>query len=80
MQQGVPEGTVTVKKIEAVPNEPATPVDTEQEAQQVDIMETQREVLSESHSYPVVLITIGLLIIIIAVIAWRVFLVKGRHP
>ena len=59
----------TTQKTEITTNEPATPADTESEAQQVDITETQREIPSESHPYLVVFVTIGLLIIIISVIA-----------
>jgi hypothetical protein len=68
----VPAGASTVKKTEAAPNEPSAITDTK-----ADTAEAQREVLSETRVSPVlVLIPIGLLII--AVIAWRVFLLKRK--
>jgi len=62
----------TDKKTEAAPNEPSVITDTK-----ADTGEAQREVLSETRVSPVlVLIPIGLLII--AVITWRVFLLKRK--
>lgn len=75
-KSSVPEETETTEKIEAAPNEPATPVDTKPEAQKADIPETQREIPSESHPYLVIFVTIGLLIIIISVIAWSMYKLK----
>lgn len=66
----VAAGASTVKKTEVAPNEPSAITDTK-----ADTAKAQREVLSESRFLPMlVLIPIGLLII--AIIAWRVFLLK----
>jgi len=66
----VPAGLEAAKKTEAGPNKASATVD-----ELPDTAEAQGEILSESRSFPVVvLIPIGLLII--GVIAWRVFLIK----
>ena len=68
----VPARASATKKTEAAPDEQAETEDT-----QADISESQTEALSESRLSPVlVLIPIGLLAI--AVIAWRVFLLKRK--
>ncbi|HUU17693.1 MAG TPA: hypothetical protein VMW72_11125 [Sedimentisphaerales bacterium] len=66
----VPVGLATDKKTEAAPNKPPGIVETQATAE-----EAKGEILSESRPLPVVvLILIGLLII--GVIAWRMFLLK----
>ena len=65
-----PTGTTNKKDI-AVPNKPATPVDTEPEAS-ADVADTQREVLSKSGSFPALpVILISLLIV--GVVVWLLF-------
>lgn len=67
----IPPASITVKKPEVVTNEPAISGDA-----QAGAADSQQEILSESRPFPVfVLTSIGLLII--AIIAWRVFLLKG---
>ena len=68
----VPAGLEAAKKTEAAPNQPAGIAET-----QVTTKEAQGEILSESRPFPkLVFVLIGLSII--AIIAWRVFLLKGR--
>jgi len=68
----VPTGLATAKKTEAAPNQPAGIAET-----QVTTKESQGEILSESRPFPMlVFILIGLSMI--AIIAWTVFLLKGR--
>ena len=68
----VPPSLATAKKTEAAPSQPAGIAET-----QVTTEEAQGEILSESRPFPMlVFVLIGLSII--AIIAWRVFLFKGR--
>jgi len=68
----VPLGLATAKKTEVAPNQPAGIAET-----QATTEEAQGETLSESRSFPMlVFVLIGLSMI--AIIAWRVFLLKGR--
>ncbi len=68
----VSTGLATAKKTEVDPDQPAGIAET-----QVTTKESQGEILSESRSFPMlVFILIGLSMI--AIIAWRVFLLKGR--
>jgi len=68
----VSTGLATAKKTEADPNQPAGIAET-----QATTEEAQGKILSESRSFPMlVFVLIGLSII--AIIAWRVFLLKGR--
>jgi len=68
----VPPSLATAKKTEAAPSQPAGIAETH-----VTTEEAQGEILSESRPFPMlVFVLIGLPII--AIIAWRVFLLKGR--
>jgi hypothetical protein len=68
----VPDGLATDKKTEAGPNNASAAVD-----ELPDTVESREKVMGESRSFQTpVFCLIGLSII--AIIAWRVFLVKGR--
>ncbi len=75
MNEGeVPAGLVTEKKSEVVPKKAFAAAE-----ELSDTAESREKVIAKSRSFPtLVFILIGLSII--AIIAWRVFLVKGRHP
>ncbi|MBA7678783.1 hypothetical protein ES703_87061 [subsurface metagenome] len=70
----VPAGLEAAKKTEADPNKAFATMD-----ELPDTAEAREKVIAESRSFPKLLfVLIGLSII--AIIAWRVFLVKGRQP